>query len=122
MKRCLIIDKSSVIRKVARMILEDIGTYVLEAETGKQGLEICNMILPETILLDWQLPDLGAYLLMQTLKERTSARKPFIIYCTTDYNRADIAHAYALGADEFLMKPFTRKDLISSLKLTLVAA
>ena len=52
MKTCLVVDDSSVIRKVARRILEGLEFQILEAEDGEQALDVCKRQLPEAILLD----------------------------------------------------------------------
>ena len=51
MKTCLVVDDSSVIRKVARRILEGLDFQIVEAEDGEQALEECRKQLPEAILL-----------------------------------------------------------------------
>ena len=56
MKTCLVVDDSSVIRKVARRILEGLDFQIVEAEDGEQALEECRKQLPEAILLDWNMP------------------------------------------------------------------
>ena len=59
MKTCLVVDDSSVIRKVARRILEGLDFQITEAEDGEQALESCRRQLPEAILLDWNMPKHG---------------------------------------------------------------
>ena len=61
MKTCLIVDDSSVIRKVARRILEGLEFQIVEAEDGEQALEACRTHLPEAILLDWNMPKMDGY-------------------------------------------------------------
>ena len=56
MKTCLVVDDSSVVRKVARRILEDIGYQVAEAADGVEALAACKEAMPEVILLDWNMP------------------------------------------------------------------
>ena len=52
MKRCLVVDDSSVVRKIARRILEGLEFEVTEAEDGSKALEICKQKLPDAVLLD----------------------------------------------------------------------
>ena len=94
MKRCLIADPSEIIRKVARHFLEGVGFEVIEAEAASEALEICKHRAPDIIMLDWHLPEMttrripvGAALLGR------GAKRPFVIYCTTDNDPADIARA-----------------------------
>ena len=68
MKTCLIVDDSSVIRKVARRILEGLEFQIVEAEDGEQALEACRTHLPEAILLDWNMPKMDGYEFLRALR------------------------------------------------------
>jgi CheY-like chemotaxis protein len=61
MKTCLIVDDSSVIRKVARRILEGLEFQITEAEDGEGAIEACRGQLPDAILLDWNMPKMDGY-------------------------------------------------------------
>ena len=66
MKTCLVVDDSSVIRKVARRILEGMQFEISEAEDGAQALEMCRRDLPDAVLLDLNMPKMDG---MTFLKE-----------------------------------------------------
>ena len=68
MKTCLVVDDSSVIRKVARRILEGLDFQIVEAEDGEQALEACRKQLPEAILLDWNMPKMDGYEFLRSLR------------------------------------------------------
>jgi len=53
MKTCLVADDSSVIRKVARRILEKLDFQIVEAEDGEQALEACRNAMPDAVLLEF---------------------------------------------------------------------
>src|SRR6202050_4982174 len=61
MKTCLVVDDSSVIRKVARRILEGLEFQIMEAENGEEAIESCKRQLPDAILLDWNMPKMDGY-------------------------------------------------------------
>jgi CheY-like chemotaxis protein len=61
MKTCLVVDDSSVIRKVARRILESLAFQITEAEDGRQALQHCERELPDAVLLDWNMPVMDGY-------------------------------------------------------------
>lgn len=111
MRRCLIVDDSSVVRKIARAILEGMGYQVSEAENGKEALESCKSNPPDAILLDWHMPVMGAHEFLSALRVQTSGRRPYIVYLTTENDFADISRAYTAGADAVVMKPFDRASL-----------
>ena len=52
MKHCLVVDDSSVIRKVARCILEELSFEISEAENGQEALDRCRTQMPDAVLLD----------------------------------------------------------------------
>lgn len=116
MKRCLVVDDSSVIRKIARHILEGLGYEVDEAENGRDALEHCNAKCPDVILLDWQLPVMGSTEFLTGLRISGSSKRPLIIYCTTENDAGDVSRAFTAGADDYLLKPFDRAMLESKLK------
>ena len=68
MKSCLIVDDSSVVRKVARRILEDIDYVVDEAEDGQEAFDKCRQEMPDAILLDWQMPVMGGLEFLKLLR------------------------------------------------------
>lgn len=61
MKTCLVVDDLSVIRKVARRILEGLEFQIVEAEDGEKALEACKSQLPDAVLLDWNMPVMDGY-------------------------------------------------------------
>ncbi|HKZ95475.1 MAG TPA: response regulator [Hyphomicrobiaceae bacterium] len=122
MARCLIVDDSEVIRKVARHIIAGLHYEIWEAETGELALEQCKLLMPEVILLDWQLPDLTVVEFLSALRFSTGGKRPFVIYCTTENDIADIQRALTAGADDYLIKPFDRASLVGKFsEVTLIA-
>ncbi len=111
MKRCLIVDDSEVIRKVAALLLADFGFETSDAEHGQAALEHCISRMPDVVLLDWQMPVMSGMEFISSLRLQTNGDKPHIIYCTTEFDAQDIARALAAGADDFLLKPFDRDGL-----------
>ena len=113
MKTCLIVDDSSVIRKVARRILEGMEFQIMEAEDGEQALEVCRRNLPEAILLDWNMPKMDGYEFLRSLRKLPGGDAPKVVFCTTENDVAHIARALHAGANEYIMKPFDR-DIVEA--------
>jgi two-component system chemotaxis response regulator CheY len=116
MKRCLIIDDSSVIRKVARRILEGFGFAVTEAADGRQALDACVSEMPEAILLDWNMPVMDGYEFLRALRAMPGGDRPKVVFCTTENDLAHIARAMHAGADEYIMKPFDKEIVEAKLQ------
>ena len=109
MKTCLVVDDSSVIRKVARRILEGLEFQILEAEDGEQALDVCKRQLPEAILLDWNMPKMDGYEFLRMLRRLPGGDGPKVVFCTTENDVAHIARALHAGANEYIMKPFDKE-------------
>ncbi|WP_407186627.1 PleD family two-component system response regulator [Bradyrhizobium centrosematis] len=112
MKTCLVVDDSSVVRKIARRILEGLEFEVTEAEDGSKALEICQRQLPDAVLLDWNMPVMDGFEFMGHMRRLPGGDQPKVVFCTTENNVAHIAQALSGGANEYIMKPFD-KDIIA---------
>ncbi len=113
MKTCLVVDNSSVIRKVARRILEGLDFHIAEAENGEEAIEACRLQIPDAILLDWNMPKMDGYEFLRALRRLPGGDKPKVVFCTTENDVAHIARALHAGANEYIMKPFD-KDIVEA--------
>ena len=109
MKTCLVVDDSSVIRKVARRILEGLDSQITEAEDGQKALEACKRSMPEAVLLDWNMPVMDGYEFLGQLRRLPGGDRPKVVFCTTENDVAHIARALHAGANEYIMKPFDKE-------------
>ncbi len=113
MLSCLIVDDSSVVRKVARRMLEDLDYIVDEAEDGQEAIDKCRQEMPDAILLDWNMPIMSGLEFLKLLRAYVGGEKPRVIYCTIENDVGAIALALKAGADDYMMKPFDRNVLVS---------
>jgi two-component system chemotaxis response regulator CheY len=109
MKHCLVVDDSSVIRKVARRIFEGLDFTVSEAEDGAQALDACRRQMPDIVLLDWHLPAMEGVDVVASLRKLDQGRQPKVLFCVSEADVAQIAKALRAGADEYILKPFDRE-------------
>ena len=112
MRTCLVVDDSSVVRKIARRILEEMDFEIVEAEDGEKALEACKRALPDAVLLDWNMPVMDGYEFLGNLRRLPGGDQPKVVFCTTENGMDHIACALAAGADEYIMKPFD-KDIVA---------
>ncbi|MDZ7823267.1 MAG: response regulator [Ahrensia sp.] len=112
MERCMIVDGSSVIRKVAKRILGSNEMLVVEAETGVQALAMARAQLPDYIIVDEALGDMNSADLIRQLRQLDQNRSLKIILCMIQMDLVLMTRAKRAGADEFLPKPFDRKQLM----------
>ena len=113
MKTCLIVEDSSIVRKMARRILEGLGFDVVEAEDGVDALVVCKRAMPEAILLDWNMPVMDGYEFLGNLRRMPGGDAPKVVFCTTENDMDHISRALHAGANEYIMKPFD-KDIVAT--------
>jgi two-component system chemotaxis response regulator CheY len=109
MKNCLIVDDSRVVRKIARKILEELGFACSEAEDGQKALDACIAEMPETILLDWNMPVMNGIEFLRALRQLPNGDFPKVAFCTTESEFSFIQEALSAGANEYIMKPFDKE-------------
>ena len=115
LKTCLIVDDSRIIRKVARRIIEDLGFEVDEAADGAKALTYCMGLMPQVVLLDWQMPVMDGLSFLRRLRDLPGGRVPKVLFCTIETRPDRIAEALSAGADDYVMKPFDGEILHSKL-------
>jgi two-component system, chemotaxis family, chemotaxis protein CheY len=121
MKRFMIVDASSVVRKIAKRILADEGCVIYEAEAADHMLEMCNYEMPDCCIISSSLPDMEAPDAIAALRRLPDGKKPKVLLLTVELNVGKIMRAKRAGADGFLMKPFNREILFSAIKSISVA-
>lgn len=109
---CLVVDDSRVVRKVARRILEGRGFAVEEAENGRLALEACRRAMPDSVLLDWNMPEMTGIEFLKALRAEFGPDRPPVLFCTTETDIDRIEQAIVCGAQEYIMKPFDEEILV----------
>lgn len=115
MKEVLVVDDSTVIRKVARRILEDLHFRTNEAASGRDALVECEKSMPDLILLDWNMPEMDSVEFLSALRKMPAGDAPKVLFCTTENEVGQIARALRAGANEYMMKPFDQNILRAKL-------
>lgn len=105
-KTCLVVDDSSVVRKVCRKIVEGLGFSVTEACDGQDALNKCAIAVPKVILLDWNMPVMDGLTFLKTFHPKQVEHGTKVIFCTTENDITKIMLAMEAGANEYIMKPF----------------
>ena len=113
MKTCLIVDDSSVVRKVAARIVKELGFSCIEAENGQVAYDACQDNMPDAVLLDWNMPIMSGVEFLEKLREMKNGSHPKVLFCTTENDVGHIQRAIRSGANEYIMKPFD-SDIIQS--------
>ena len=116
MKRCMFVDDSSVIRKVAKRILSDPEVMFAEASTGLDAIDMCEADMPDVIFLDAVLPDMLVADAIRRIRAIPSPIIPYIAICLVEMDVAAIMRAKRAGAQSYVLKPFNRAQLVEKFR------
>jgi two-component system chemotaxis response regulator CheY len=108
----LVVDDSSIVRKVERRILENLKFLTSEAEQAQDAITFCQSKgMPDAILVDCTLPDMPSNELVTLIRSMPGGGAPYIMYCASENEPKDITRAMSSGASDYILKPFTRDEL-----------
>lgn len=122
MKRILVIEDQAPMRRNIALMLEMEGYEVFTAENGKTGVEVALEKLPDLVICDVMMPELDGHGVVQTLRgEAATAHVPFI-FLTARSDKGDVRIGMNFGADDYLIKPVIREDLLAAVETRLTRA
>jgi DNA-binding response OmpR family regulator len=116
MPTVLIVEDERKLRDLLRGYLERDGITVLSAGTGAEGLALVTRASPDLVVLDLGLPDIPGEAVAREV--RLSSRVP-IIMLTAKAEEADRIHGLELGADDYVTKPFSPRELVLRVRAVL---
>jgi two-component system sensor histidine kinase/response regulator len=122
MKTLLVIDDDEAILGSYGLALEHAGYRVLTASNGTQGIELARRHLPDLILCDINMPGMDGRNVLRTLRDDTAAGATQIVLMTGNTQALNTREAMALGADDFLTKPFGVVQLLRCVEARLQRA
>jgi two-component system chemotaxis response regulator CheY len=117
--RAIVIDDSRAIRMILRRIVGQAGFEVLEAEDGKEAIEVLTGLddPPELALIDWNMPNMNGLEFVAAVRADKRLRDMSLVMVTTESEQSQVARALAAGAHEYVIKPFTSDALLEKLAL-----
>jgi DNA-binding response OmpR family regulator len=107
----LVIDDEAPIRLLCRVNLEAEGASVLEADNGRDGIEMAKRERPDAILLDVMMPGMDGWTVAQELLEGEATRRIPIIFLTARADVRDRARGLGAGGLDYITKPFNPVEL-----------
>lgn len=117
MAKILVVDDEPDIVRVVVKIMEARGHEVETAEDGPAALEAVSSVQPDVIILDLNLPKMDGFEVCKRLKSDEATRNIPVVMMTAAYVRVEDAdRGTALGADEYVTKPFLREVLIHNVE------
>jgi two-component system KDP operon response regulator KdpE len=115
-RKILVVDDEERMVRFIRMNLEHDGFIVSEANNGKQAISKLRDVNPDIILLDVMMPDVDGFDVLETLREFTNVP---VIMLTAKGEEDDRVRGLELGADDYVTKPFSPRELVSRIKAVL---
>jgi len=116
--KALVIDDSKAMRIILKQIMQSLGGTVEEAGNGKEGLEKLKTIAkPDIVLVDWNMPEMNGLDFVRAVRANPSYRQLPLMMVTTETESSQMGKALAAGANEYVMKPFTKDVIQEKLKI-----
>lgn len=114
-KKILVVDDERLTTDLAKTFLEKHGFTVLIANNGETALELAEAETPDLILLDVMLPTIDGFTVCKRLKEDENFKNTPILMFTAKGLSSDMERGEEVGADEYIVKPFSGKALVATI-------
>ena len=115
----LVVEDEPSIQELIAASLQHAGHLVLRADSAERALQLVNDTLPDVVLLDWMLPGLSGIQCAQRLRASERTRDLPIIMLTARGAEHDKVAGLEAGADDYLTKPFSPRELLARIKAVL---
>ena len=119
MAKALVVDDSRAVRMLLAKILKELGYEVCEAANGREALEVMEVekTAVALVLADWNMPEINGLDLVKRLRQNPELAALAVVMVTTETELDQMAAALEAGANEYVMKPFTKDILVEKLRL-----
>jgi two-component system, chemotaxis family, chemotaxis protein CheY len=119
MAKALVVDDSRAVRMILGNTLKELGFEVCEAANGREALELIEAgnTAASLVLVDWNMPEMSGFELLKRLRQAPELSSMVIVMVTTETELDQMAAALEAGANEYVMKPFTKDILVEKLRL-----
>ncbi len=112
----LVIEDEPAIQELVAYTCTEQGYTVRRADSARAGRDAIDRELPDMVLLDWMLPDKSGIELLRDLRGHERTRTVPVIMLTAKSNEADKVVGLDTGADDYVVKPFSPRELISRIR------
>jgi DNA-binding response OmpR family regulator len=115
-KKILIADDNENIRDALTYLLEDEGYSLSMAKDGSDALKKAREFLPDILFLDIMMPEMNGYEVCRVIKNDPQLKKIYVIMLTAKGQVAEQERGKEVGADEYIVKPFSPMEILSKIK------
>ena len=116
--RALVVDDSRTTRTILGRILRDLGFHVAEATHGREALAwIAHEGEPDVVLVDWHMPEMDGLDFIRAIRATPGRERLPLVMVSVETEVPRIKQALDAGANEYVMKPFTKETIQEKLQL-----
>jgi DNA-binding response OmpR family regulator len=119
MAKVVVVDDDADIRELVAMKLGNAGHVVVAEADGEAGLAAVLEERPDVVLLDWMMPRLTGLEVCRSLRDDPATAGMAVMLLTARAQEADIERGFAAGADDYIVKPFSARELASRVQALL---
>jgi two-component system chemotaxis response regulator CheY len=114
----LVVDDARTVRRILARILQEAGYEVVEAENGRDALAwLASGQAAHLVFVDWDMPEMNGLAFVRKVRENPQFREVRLVMVTKETRLHNVKEALEAGADEYIMKPFTREVVLDKLQL-----
>lgn len=111
--RILVVEDDAMVRELIEFKLSSAGHEVLMAADGEAGLEAVRTARPDLVILDWMMPKLTGLEVCAAIRADEEISDMPVLLLTARAQERDVESGYSAGADDYLLKPFSPRELLS---------
>ena len=116
--QALVIDDSRAMRLILGRMLRELDIDVAEATNGRDALsQLDSGLTPDFVLVDWNMPEMTGIEFVEAVRKEPYESTARVVMVTTETEVSQIVRALDAGADEYVMKPFTKESICEKLQL-----
>jgi CheY-like chemotaxis protein len=117
--RVLVADDDVNLRRILSLFLRNAGYDTLEAVNGRNALDLIRSERPDAVILDVMMPVMDGFTVCRFVKESPDTRGIPIVICTAKNLKEDLVMAIRAGAEDYIVKPFTKETVLSKIEKVL---
>ena len=118
--RVLAVDDEADILRLVEIKLKKAGFEVLTARDGQEGLEKALAEKPDVLVIDVMMPRKDGFTAVAELRQAMGDEMPVVLMLTARGQESDVARGISSGADDYIIKPFSPRELVERIKVALI--
>ncbi len=118
-KKIIVIEDDKIVRDNIATLLDEEGYKTFQSSDGLEGINLIEEVKPDLIICDIVMPRMNGLEVLQKIRENNLFRPVPFIFLTAKVEKSDLRSGMELGADDYIFKPFSSKELLRAVKVRL---